>query len=68
MKLLLDTHTLLWFALGETRLSETAMSLIMDPANIKRDSPASCWEIAIKISAKIRAVPTLRGVLPSRRV
>ena len=52
MKLLLDTHTLLWFALTDPQLSGTAMSLIMDPANEKLVSPASYWEIAIKISVK----------------
>ena len=52
MRLLLDTHTLLWFALTDTGLSGTASSLIMDPDNEKLVSPASYWEIAIKISIK----------------
>ena len=52
MRLLLDTHTLLWFALADPLLSGTATSLIMDPANEKLVSPASYWEIAIKISVK----------------
>jgi PIN domain nuclease of toxin-antitoxin system len=50
VKLLLDTHTLLWFALGEASLSATARQLIEDAAHIKFVSPASYWEIAIKIS------------------
>ncbi len=50
MKLLLDTHTLLWFYLDDPQLSGTARSLIMDPAQAKLVSPASYWEIAIKIS------------------
>ncbi|MBI1765873.1 MAG: type II toxin-antitoxin system VapC family toxin [Acidobacteria bacterium] len=50
MNLLLDTHTLLWFALGNAQLSATARQLIEDPANTKFVSPASYWEIAIKIS------------------
>lgn len=50
MKLLLDTHTLLWFALGDTQLSSAARQLIEDPANTKFVSPAAYWEIAIKIS------------------
>lgn len=50
MRLLLDTHTLLWFALNDPQLSATAQSLIVDPANVKLVSPASYWEIAIKIS------------------
>jgi len=52
LRLLLDTHTLLWFALTDTGLSGTASSLIMDPDNEKLVSPASYWEIAIKISIK----------------
>jgi len=52
LKLLLDTHTLLWFALADPQLSGTARSLIMAPANEKLVSPASYWEIAIKISVK----------------
>ncbi|HEU5115520.1 MAG TPA: type II toxin-antitoxin system VapC family toxin [Isosphaeraceae bacterium] len=51
MRLLLDTHAVLWFALNDSQLSGTAISLILDPANEKFVSPASDWEIAIKISA-----------------
>jgi PIN domain nuclease of toxin-antitoxin system len=50
LRLLLDTHTLLWFALSDPQLSANAQSLITDPANEKLISPASYWEIAIKIS------------------
>jgi PIN domain nuclease of toxin-antitoxin system len=50
MRLLLDTHVLLWFALNAPHLSSRAMALILDPANVKLVSPASYWEIAIKIS------------------
>jgi PIN domain nuclease of toxin-antitoxin system len=48
MRLLLDTHTFLWFVLNEPQLSGTAQSLIGDPANDVLISPASYWEIAIK--------------------
>ena len=50
MNLLLDTHTLLWFALGDAQLSTTARQLIEDPAHTKFVSPATYGEIAIKIS------------------
>lgn len=50
MSLLLDTHTLLWFVLGDAQLSATARQLIEGAANIKFISPAVYWEIAIKIS------------------
>jgi PIN domain nuclease of toxin-antitoxin system len=48
MRLLLDTHTFLWFCQGDAALSATAKTLIEDPANHKLVSVASCWEIAIK--------------------
>jgi PIN domain nuclease of toxin-antitoxin system len=50
MKLLLDTHTLLWFIAGNTNLSAPARSLIEDASNDKFVSIASIWETAIKIS------------------
>ena len=50
MRLLLDTHALLWFLLNDARLSGNARSLITGPANDVLVSPASYWEIAIKIS------------------
>ncbi|MGH9855820.1 MAG: type II toxin-antitoxin system VapC family toxin [Blastocatellia bacterium] len=50
MKLLLDTHTLLWFVLGDAQLSATGRQLIEDTANTKFVSPAAYWEVAIKIS------------------
>lgn len=50
MKLLLDTHTFLWFVLNQAELSSTARNLIINPSNDIFLSPASYWEIAIKIS------------------
>jgi PIN domain nuclease of toxin-antitoxin system len=50
VRVLLDTHALLWFLLGDRRLSRHAASLIMDLHNEIIVSPASCWEIAIKVS------------------
>ena len=50
MRLLLDTHAWLWFVLGDQSLSPTARALIEDLANEKLISPASYWEVAIKIS------------------
>jgi PIN domain nuclease of toxin-antitoxin system len=49
MRMLLDTHALLWFLLDDPRLSSTAKAAIADPANDIEVSPASYWEIAIKI-------------------
>lgn len=52
MRLLLDTHALLWFYLDDPQLSRTAKAAIVDLGNVKRVSPASLWEIAIKLSMK----------------
>jgi PIN domain nuclease of toxin-antitoxin system len=52
LRLLLDTHALLWFYLDDSQLSGKARGLILDPANTKLVSPASYWEIAIKIGKK----------------
>ena len=48
MKLLLDTHLLLWAAGQPGRLPAKARKLIDDPANEPFFSAASFWEIAIK--------------------
>jgi PIN domain nuclease of toxin-antitoxin system len=50
MRLLLDTHTLLWFLAGSAKLSTVARRLIEDPANRPLVSMASLWEIAVKAS------------------
>jgi PIN domain nuclease of toxin-antitoxin system len=50
MRMLLDTHTFLWFVLGDPRLTANATASIEEPGNEKLVSPASYWEIAIKIS------------------
>jgi PIN domain nuclease of toxin-antitoxin system len=57
MRLLLDTHTFLWFILDDPQLSATSKSLIEDPANEIEVSPASYWEIAIKIKLGKYALP-----------
>ena len=48
MRLLLDTHLLLWAAGPLERLSVEARQLIDDPNNELLFSSASLWEIAIK--------------------
>ncbi|HMV49534.1 MAG TPA: type II toxin-antitoxin system VapC family toxin [Blastocatellia bacterium] len=50
MRLLLDTHSFLWFVLNDPALSPAAERLIVDPQNEIEVSPATYWEIAIKIS------------------
>ena len=48
MKLLLDTHLLLWAAGQPDRLSAAALKLINAPANELLFSAASLWEVTIK--------------------
>ena len=48
MRLLLDTHILLWGAVEPERLSRVASSLIESPDNEMVFSALSLWEIAIK--------------------
>jgi PIN domain nuclease of toxin-antitoxin system len=50
LRLLLDTHTLIWYTIGDPQLSRMAHALIADAANEVLVSPASFWEIAIKVS------------------
>ena len=49
MKLLLDTHALLWWLADDARLGQTARNRIEDAANMVLVSQISLWEIAIKI-------------------
>ena len=50
MRLLIDTHTFLWFAEDSPQLSPTARDLIIEAENEILLSTASAWEIAIKVS------------------
>ncbi len=50
MRLLLDTHAMYWYIEGSPELSATAERLIQEASNDILISPASYWEIAIKIS------------------
>lgn len=50
MRVLLDTHALLWFLLADHKLSQRAQGMISDAETVVEISPASYWEIAIKIS------------------
>jgi len=52
VKLLLETHTLLWHADGDAKMSAAATALLGDPANELYLSMASIWEVAIKVGLK----------------
>jgi len=49
VKLLLDTHILLWSAGQPDKLSESARALLTSPENSLFFSAASIWEIVIKL-------------------
>lgn len=48
MKLLLDTHTLLWWFVNDRRLSAPARAAILDESNEIHVSAVNAWEIATK--------------------
>ena len=48
MKLLLDTHALLWFAEDSPQMPDHVKAILEDGRNDKFVSVASIWEIAIK--------------------
>ncbi len=56
MRLLLDTHTLLWCFTADPSLSSRARRLIEDGSNELLVSAASVWEIAIKV--RLGKLPT----------
>lgn len=70
MRLLLDTHLLLWAAGQPKKLPPAARKLIANPRNVLYFSTASLWEIAIKRALgreDFRADPGVlrRGLLES---
>ncbi len=48
MRVLVDTHALLWWWTGDPGLSERALNLFQDESNEILVSAASAWEIATK--------------------
>jgi PIN domain nuclease of toxin-antitoxin system len=50
MRLLLDTHTLIWWLAGGEELSREALAAISSPESDVHVSAASVWEMAIKRS------------------
>lgn len=66
MRLLLDTHALLWSLDGDKRLGPTARSLLADRVNRILVSKASLWEIAFKaqtgkLNAEIQGISDTLG-------
>ena len=63
MRLLLDTHILLWFQANDPKLSSVARAAILDPANERWLSPISLLEIAIKSRLGKLPLPAPFGTL-----
>jgi PIN domain nuclease of toxin-antitoxin system len=51
MRLLLDTHALLWWLADDDQLGPRARELIEDPGNDVLVSVVSLWEIVVKVRA-----------------
>jgi PIN domain nuclease of toxin-antitoxin system len=67
MRLLLDTHSFLWFIGGSERISEKARALIEDASNRSFISIASLWEMAIKLSiGKLSLAQPLDVLIPKQ--
>jgi PIN domain nuclease of toxin-antitoxin system len=63
MRILLDTHALLWFIEGDSRLSQNAKKLIEDSENDVYVSHISFFEISIKLKiGKLQFLKSLRGI------
>jgi PIN domain nuclease of toxin-antitoxin system len=64
VRLLLDTHALLWWLADDPGLSEAARSAVGDPRNVVAVSAASAWEMSIKTGlGKLRAPDDLSSEL-----
>jgi len=49
MKLLLDTHTFIWWDSEPERLTQKVLSMLQNPKNVLLVSMASLWEMQIKL-------------------
>ncbi len=65
MRLLLDTHTFLWWINNDSLLSDPARVAISSERNECFLSLASCWELAIKVSiGKLRLTKPVERFIP----
>ncbi|WP_412065915.1 type II toxin-antitoxin system VapC family toxin [Rhizobium sp. SYY.PMSO] len=68
MRLLLDTHTLLWWLNDDEKLGDRARGLIGDSANEVLVSAVSLWEITVKLRiSKLDAdIAEILDILPDQ--
>ena len=57
MKILLDTHILIWLHTNDSQLSEKARKIILDPMNTVYYSSVNIWEIQIKFQKSPKDFP-----------
>lgn len=68
MRLLLDTHILLWWLADEMRIPEKHREIIRDGRNQVLVSTASAWEVAIKQRlGRLRAPADLKAQVKAAR-
>jgi PIN domain nuclease of toxin-antitoxin system len=66
MRVLLDTHTLIWWALGDPKLSRKARSVLSSFDSDVFVSAASAWEIATKVRiGKLRGAEAFASGFPA---
>jgi PIN domain nuclease of toxin-antitoxin system len=61
VRLLLDTHTLIWWMTDDSHLSNTARTAIQQVGNVALVSAASAWEIATKF--RLGRLPLAKDLL-----
>ena len=67
VKILLDTHTFLWWNEASPRLSKKALVLLSDPANTLLLSVVSAWELVLKTrTGKLRLPESPNVYVPTR--
>lgn len=64
MRLLADSHVLVWWAENPALLSPASRDALADPENEVYLSAASLWELGLKVAkGKLRLPPTFAAVL-----
>jgi len=67
MRILLDTHTFLWWVADDPKLSANAKAIIANPDNDVYFSVVSAWEIIIKVgTGKLTLPEPPETYIPSR--
>lgn len=68
MRLLLDTHTFIWWDSDPLRLTPQALEICQNPENLLLLSVASVWEIQIKLQlGKLKLVVPLRELIVAQQ-